>query len=128
MDYMNIAITGHKGLIGSALKKRLELGGYKIVFEVDLRSGGNIRNLKNKDSEKNIDLLIHTAAHCKINESISNPKKTFDNDVEGTFSVFEFCRKNKIKKIVYFSSSRIWILLLHKTRMAPIQNNNQIVH
>lgn len=104
---MNIAITGHRGLIGSYLVKRLEKEGHRIVLSVDLREGGDIRDLRDREFDGQIDILIHAAAHCKINESISNPQKTFNNDVEGTFAVFEFCRKNKIPRIVYFSSSRI---------------------
>lgn len=104
---MNIALTGHKGLIGTFLKQRLESEGHNIVFEIDLRDGKDIRDLKDLKINFKIDMMIHMAAHCKINESISNPQKTFDNDVEGTFAVFEFCRKNNIPKIIYFSSSRI---------------------
>jgi len=104
---MNIAITGQRGLIGSFLKKRLESEGHKIVLEVDLRDGKDIRDLKDFKVDFKVDIMIHLAAHCKINESISNPQKTFNNDIEGTFVVFEFCRKNNIPKIIYFSSSRI---------------------
>lgn len=105
--FMDIIITGHLGLIGSFLKKRLEEEGHKIVFAIDKKEGNNILELTNKKIDFNCDLLIHMAAHCKINESISNPGKTFENNVIGTHSVFEFCRKNKIPKIIYFSSSRV---------------------
>lgn len=104
---MNIGITGHKGLIGTHLEKKLKKEGHKIILAIDKRGGKDIKDLKNKKVDYKIDLMIHAAAHCKINQSISNPQKTFDNDVEGTFSVFEFCRKNNIPKIMYFSSSRI---------------------
>jgi UDP-glucose 4-epimerase len=104
---LNIAITGSEGLIGSFLKKRLEDEGHKIVLEIDLRSGNNVFDLKDKNINYKIDIMIHAAAHCKINESVSNPQKTFENNTLGTFSVFEFCRKNNIKKIIYFSSSRV---------------------
>lgn len=103
---MNVAITGHRGLIGSSLKKRLEAEGHKILFCVDIKEGNDIKNLIDKRF-KGIDLLIHTASHCKINQSISDPEKTFKENVVGTFSVFEFCRKNKIPKIIFFSSSRV---------------------
>lgn len=104
---MKIGLTGHRGLIGTFLKKKLEIEGHNLVFEIDLREGKDIRGLKDLKINFKIDVMIHMAAHCKINESISNPQKTFDNDVEGTFAVFEFCRKNNIPKIIYFSSSRI---------------------
>jgi len=51
-------------------------------------------------------MLIHCAAICKIYKIIDDPDKGFDN-VEQIHHVLEFCRKNKIPKIVYFSSSRI---------------------
>ena len=51
--------------------------------------------------------MFHLAAFCKINQSISNPKRCHEDNSEGTFSVLEFCRKNNIKKIVFFSSSRV---------------------
>jgi nucleoside-diphosphate-sugar epimerase len=104
---MNIAITGQKGLIGSFLKERLEKEGNRIVLEIDSRDGENIRGLKDKKVDFKIDLMIHAAAHCKINQSITIPEKTFEDNVKGTFAVFEFCRKNNIPRIVYFSSSRV---------------------
>jgi UDP-glucose 4-epimerase len=104
---MNIVLTGQKGLIGNFLKKRLIKEGNKIVDEWDLKEGKNIIDMQNALLNKKADMLIHMAAHCKINQSITNPEKTFEADVLGTFNVFEFARKNKIPKIVYFSSSRI---------------------
>lgn len=104
---MNIILTGHKGLIGSSLEKRLKEEGHKIVMGIDIREGKNILDISNLEIKDKIDLVIHTAAHCKINQSVTNPELTYINNVEGTFRVLEFCRKNKIPKIVSFSSSRI---------------------
>lgn len=106
---MNIFMTGHKGLIGNSLERRLIKEGHKIVGKIDLRENGeDVVNInKIIKPEEKIDLLIHAAAHCKINESISNPEKTFHSDVLGTYEVFEFARKNNIPKILYFSSSRV---------------------
>ncbi len=104
---MNIFITGQKGLIGNALEKRLKKEGHKIVAGIDLKVGKNIIGLKNVESKIKIDLCIHAAAHCKINQSIKFPKITYENNVEGTFNVLEFCRRNKIPKILFFSSSRV---------------------
>lgn len=106
---MNIFITGHKGLIGTSLTSRLIEENHKIVGSIDLRE--NNQDIININSlpilEEKIDLLIHAAAHCKINQSISNPENTFHSDVLGTHEVFEFARKNKIPEILYFSSSRV---------------------
>jgi len=104
---MNCLITGHKGLIGHFLKKRLENEGYKIVKGVDIRDGNDILELKDEKTTTPIDIVFHLAAHCKINEAVKNPENSHINDANGTFSVLEFCRKNNIQKIVYFSSSRV---------------------
>ena len=104
---MNIILTGHKGLIGSFLKKRLEEEGHQIVKGIDIREGTNILNINDLEIGDKVDMMIHTAAHCKINQAIKNPELAYSNDVEGTFRVLEFCRKNKIPKIIYFSSSRV---------------------
>lgn len=105
---MNIIITGHKGLIGSFLKKRLEDDGHKIVMGVDKKDGREVRGLRgfNLNREINVDMMIHCAALCKINKTIENPLLGHFNGLD-SFDVFEFCRKNKITKIVYFSSSRV---------------------
>lgn len=103
---MNIAITGHKGLIGSFLTKRLEKEGHKIVLAIDKKDGIEIADLSSFETEDNIDMMIHAAALCKINKSIEDPELGHENAVN-TFKVFEFVRKNKIKKIINFSSSRV---------------------
>lgn len=104
---MDIILTGHKGLIGSFLKNRLEEEGCRIIKGVDIREGANILDIGSLELNEKVDLLIHAAAHCKINQAIENPELNYSSDVEGTFRILEFCRKNKIPKIVYFSSSRI---------------------
>lgn len=103
---MNVIITGHKGLIGSFLKKRLEIEEYKIVLEIDVKEGKEVKMLKDLELEENVDMFIHCAALCKINKIIKDPGDGFSN-VEDIHTVLEFCRKNKIPKIVYFSSSRV---------------------
>ncbi len=104
---MNIAITGQDGLIGHSLKERLEKEGHKFVLLLDKRSGICLQDLKNLQVSEKIDLFIHAAAHCKINQDIETPELAHLNNSEGTFQALEFCRKNKIPKFLFFSSSRI---------------------
>ena len=89
---MNTILTGHKGLIGSFLKKRLEEEGHKIVHGIDIREGKNILDIDNLELKDRIDLMIHAAAHCKINQAIKNPALAYSNNAKGTFKVLEFCR------------------------------------
>ena len=106
--HMNIGITGHKGLIGQSLVKRLESQGHDIVFAIDKVDGDDIRwiNKLSQDVPR-IDRLYHLASKCKINECIEYPSIAFDNNVLGTHEVMEFARHHRIPHVVAFSSSRV---------------------
>ncbi|MCK5177410.1 MAG: NAD-dependent epimerase/dehydratase family protein [Candidatus Aenigmarchaeota archaeon] len=106
---MNFAMTGTGGLIGTTLKKRLLKKGDKCNLEIDLRKGSNILNINDYGinmKTQPIDIFYHLGASCRINECIKNPRLSHYNNAEGTFQALEFCKKNDIKKFVYFSSSR----------------------
>ena len=106
---MRYAITGHRGLIGTYLKKRLDKEGHKCVLQIDQREGFNVMDLMFKETEVNepIDVFFHFAAQCRINEAIANPLLPHKNNVDGILAVLEFCRKHNIPKIVVASSSRV---------------------
>lgn len=105
---MNIIITGHKGLIGHYLKKELENEGHNISLSIDKQEGRDVNIFKDFTLAPGvkIDMIVHLAAFCKINKTIENPVLGHMNGVE-TFYIMEFARKNNIKKIIYFSSSRV---------------------
>ncbi|MBI2065514.1 MAG: NAD-dependent epimerase/dehydratase family protein [Candidatus Zambryskibacteria bacterium] len=106
---INYAITGHKGLIGEYLKNGLDANKYKCVLSIDKKEGFDVLDLlfKEKEIKDKIDIFFHFAAQCKINESISRPELPHKNNVDGIFSVLEFCKKQKIPKIVVASTSRV---------------------
>ena len=103
---MKFVITGHLGLIGFALKKRLEDDGNKCVFKMDLRDGYDVCCDLSAENRHSADVMLHLAANCKINKCIENPGWAFEN-VIGIHEVLEFCRINNIPKVIAFSSSRI---------------------
>jgi len=74
---------------------------------VDKREKKNILDIEKFELKEPVDIMIHLAAFCKINQSIENPNLPFENNVIGTQKVLEFCRKNKIPKIIFTSSSRV---------------------
>jgi len=100
-------MTGHKGLIGSFLLKRLEERGDKAVLLVDLREDNNVLDIDKIKLTEKVDMFIHLASFCKINKSIEEPAKVFENNSRVLETVMEFCKDNKIPKIVFTSSSRI---------------------
>jgi len=106
---MKYIISGSKGLIGEALKKRLDKK-HECVLEIDQRLGSNLLSLdsiKLTPTTQNTDIFFHLAAWCKINEGTENPSLPHLNNANGTFNALEFCRKNDINKFVYMSSSRV---------------------
>jgi len=52
--------------------------------------------------------VIHLAAIASVVESIDNPTFVNDVNVNGTLNVLEFCRKKKVKKIIFMSSAAIF--------------------
>ena len=104
---MRFVMTGHKGLIGSFLLERLKKEGHEPILLIDKRDGGDIADIDKAKLRERADIMIHLASFCKVNKIVNNPQLAFDNNVLGMFKVLEFCRKNKIPKIVFTSSSRI---------------------
>ena len=104
---MKFAMTGHKGLIGSFLLKKLEEQGHKAVLLIDIKEGNNILDMDSQKLDEKVDVFIHLASFCKINKIIENPNLSMENNVIGTHKVMEFCRRNGIPKIVFTSSSRV---------------------
>ncbi len=106
---MKYAITGHRGLIGEFLKKRLDMEGHECVLNIDQEEGFNVVDLMFKETKLNdqIDIFFHLAAQCKINESIASPMLAHKNNVDGIIAVLEFCRRHNIPKIVVASTSRV---------------------
>jgi len=106
---MKYIITGNEGLIGEALNDSLKQKN-ECVLEVDMRNGFNVLNLggvKLNSKTQKTDIIYHLAAHCKINEGTNNPELPHINNADGIHQVLEFARKNDIKRIVNFSSSRV---------------------
>ena len=118
----NIVVTGGSGFIGSHLVDFLIKKKYKVTV-IDNLSTGKKENLKNSINRirfikaditntkkiinyfKKVDYVFHLAALADIVPSIQKPDEYFKSNVEGTFSVLECCRKNKIKKLIYAASA-----------------------
>ena len=91
---MKFLIFGDEGLIGTEIKKQIK-GEYACV-DVNTQ----------EIPEGDFDCIIHLAANCIIREVIKDPELARSN-VSITHEIFEIAREKGIKKIVYFSSSRV---------------------
>lgn len=128
MRVLNILLTGGAGFIGRWTAKRLLEDNHKLWI-IDNLSNGSRENMDEffkdnhfmefvegdiKDStllkklfEHRFDICYHLGASINVQDSIDNPKATFDNDVAGTFNILEQCRKRGTK-LVFMSTCMVY--------------------
>ena len=98
---MKALITGHKGFIGSFLYDHLT---YQFGDTIDgLDFPDDIGDFK---TDKIYDIVIHLAAFAAIRESIDNPDKFWENNVEKSRPIFDYCRDNNVR-LLYASTSQV---------------------
>tara|TARA_B100001093_G_scaffold81391_1_gene72792 strand:+ start:313 stop:1236 length:924 start_codon:yes stop_codon:yes gene_type:complete len=77
----------------------------KIKYKKKYFIHGNILNSKQiLNCLKNVDIVIHLAAHGGVLKSLKEPKENLKNNVLGTLNILESVRINKVKKIIFASS------------------------
>ncbi len=123
---MKVLVTGGAGFVGSHLIELLISKNHFPIIVDNLNSGlysniekfvnlkkakfvkCDIRNIKKIMELPKVDAVIHLAAIASVVESISNPIYVNDVNVNGTLNILEFCRRKKIKKLVFTSSAAIY--------------------
>jgi len=124
---MNILVTGGAGFIGRWVVKRLLAEGHRVTAFDDL-SNGQMVNIEEflgnpeftfingdiKDTAAladlftaGFDLVYHLAASINVQDSIDDPRTTFNNDAIGTFNVLEECKRAGIK-MVFMSTCMVY--------------------
>jgi UDP-glucose 4-epimerase len=117
---MKCLITGGAGFIGSHIADLLIKKDYDVVLIDDLSSGKReFINKKAKFYEADITdqdkideifgkekpaYVIHAAAQVMLRKSLEDPVEDAKINIIGTITVLEACRKNNVKKIIYFST------------------------
>jgi len=59
-------------------------------------------------AEERFDIVCHLAAQPGVRYSIENPHAYIDSNIVGFMNILECCRHNKIKHLVYASSSSVY--------------------
>lgn len=123
-----VLVTGGAGFIGSHLAERLLGLGTRVVV-VDNFSTGKRENLKEVLNNKNLkirkidvnnykalkrifedykaDYVFHYAALLGVKRLEEEPMEIL-KDIEGIKNIFELSSKNKIKKLIFASSSEVY--------------------
>tara|TARA_B110000438_G_scaffold303158_1_gene363424 strand:- start:540 stop:1403 length:864 start_codon:yes stop_codon:yes gene_type:complete len=120
---MRIFVTGGAGFIGTQLSKKLSSihevtvydnfsnsnkENFPILKNLTLIVGDILDISKLTNSMKNHDVVIHLAAKTDVLDSISNPKNTFQTNVQGTQNVLDACKFHNVSKIIITSSAAIY--------------------
>lgn len=119
-------VTGGAGFIGSHIAEELYKDNEVII--IDNLSTGKLKNIEPFLSGKKVqfinggitdlpllqsafqgvDYIFHEAAVTSVPRSINDPVITNDVNITGTLNVLIAARDNKVKKVVYASSSAVY--------------------
>lgn len=118
-------ITGGAGFIGSHITEELVKRKQKVIVLDNFSTGkednilpflkeievvkGDIRDTAVlKKAMKNVDYVLHQAALRSVPKSIDDPKYFNDVNVSGTLNVLLAAKENKVKRLIFASSSSVY--------------------
>jgi UDP-arabinose 4-epimerase len=128
MIRQKILVVGGAGFIGSHTAKLLHRQGFEPVVYDNLSTGhltsvrwgpfvqGDILDtprLAKAIEDHRPAAIIHFAASAYVGESVENPAKYYANNVNGTLSVLEACRRTGADKLIFSSSCAIYGIPVH---------------
>lgn len=118
---MNIFLTGGNGLIGNKVSTLLEKNGHKIISldkSIKYKSTKQITFIKGDILNKKqlikflkkykIDTFLHFAANLGVKKTEKNGLECLTVNIDGTKNILEACIKNKVKRILFASSSEVY--------------------
>lgn len=132
--FQHILVTGAAGFIGFHLSERLLKEGYDVIgvdiindyydvrlkkdrlaqleqykrfrfYKTDLSDKSGIEKIF---SNEKVDCVVNMAAQAGVRYSLQNPHAYVNSNLVGFVNILECCRHQKIKHLVYASSSSVY--------------------
>ena len=80
----------------------------KHLKQINFFKGSIINIAYLKEASRGIDCILHQAALRSVPKSIDNPLKFDKVNMQGTLNVLQAAKHNKVKKVVFASSSSVY--------------------
>jgi UDP-glucose 4-epimerase len=118
-----ILVIGGAGYIGSHMVKYLRRRNEPVLVMDNLENGhrpaildadfvaGDLRRPDDLDRvfrEHSVDCVVHFAAYASVGDSVINPSKYYDNNVNGCLHLLEAMRAHGIRQLVFSSSAAVY--------------------
>jgi len=122
--FNSLLVTGANGFIGRELLTSLSNTCFKVVacyrhkdklsktyvksdnidyVKVDIRAPSDFKAI-----QQDIDVVVHLAAEIHSHKNSNNFRESIESNLLGTYNLLEFCKNNKVKKLLYMSSKTVY--------------------
>jgi len=135
---LKVFVTGGAGFLGTTLVASLLKKNYQVIIFDNFSNSseektfplltkgaklvkGDITDYKSlENAMDDSDIVIHLAASINVKDSILNPEKTHNVNVDGTINVFRACVADKVRKIIVASSAAVY----GESKNLPVSENS----
>jgi UDP-glucose 4-epimerase len=118
---LSVLVIGGAGYIGSHAAHALSRKGYKVVIYDNLSTGqaslaegfelviGDISDTPKLTAVlRRVDSVMHFAAHAYVGESVSHPRKYFQNNLVSGLSLLNSVLDSKVRKLIFSSTCAVY--------------------
>jgi len=135
---MHVLVTGGAGYIGSVIAARLLARGHAVTIYDDLSRGhraavpararlvqGDIRDQARVQAallDSRCDAIVHMAALAEVGESVEQPERYHDVNVNGTAAVIAAAGAAAVGRLVFSSTAAVY----GEPRRVPIEEDDEL--